>query len=56
METPLHAANEVDKDETVPKIVAAVAGIALLAIAAGVMIYSGIWEPAPTQVAEQAHQ
>jgi Na+(H+)/acetate symporter ActP len=50
METPIHAASEVDKGETVPKIVAAVAGIALLAIAAGVVIYSGIWSPPPTTV------
>jgi len=35
METPLHAANEVDKDETIPKIVAAVAGLALLAVEIG---------------------
>jgi hypothetical protein len=56
METPLHAANEVDKDETLPKIVAAVAGIALLAIAAGALIYSGIWSPPPTNVATQTHK
>jgi hypothetical protein len=56
MEAPIHAANEVDKDETVPKIVAAVAGLALLAIAAGALIYSGIWEPAPTAQQTQTHK
>jgi hypothetical protein len=56
METPLHAANEVDRGETVPKIVAAVAGIVLLAIAAGALIYSGIWSPPPTTVATQTHK
>ncbi len=56
METPLHAANEVDKDETVPRIVAAIAGIALLAIAAGALIYSGIWSPPATTVATQTHK
>ena len=50
METPLHAADEVDKGETVPKIVAAVAGIALLAIAAGVVMYSGLWSPPATTI------
>lgn len=45
MEHPVHAAEQVDKDEMVPKIVAAVAGLALLVIAAGAMIYSGLWSP-----------
>ncbi len=46
MEEPLHASRDVDKDETVPRIVAAVAGLALIAIVAGGLMYSGIWSPA----------
>ena len=53
MDHPIHAADTVDKDETVPKIIAAIAGLALLAIAAGAMIYSGLWSPAPTSVVTQ---
>ena len=45
MEHPIHAAENVDKDETVPRIVAVVAGIALIAIVAGGLVYSGIWSP-----------
>ena len=52
MDHPIHAADTVDKDETVPKIIAAIAGLALLAIAAGAMIYSGLWSPAPTTVTQ----
>jgi len=46
MEEPLHASKDVDGDETMPRIVAAVAGIALLVIVAGGLMYSGIWSPA----------
>jgi hypothetical protein len=48
MDHPIHAADVVDKDETVPKIVAAIAGLVLLAVAAGAMIYSGLWSPPAT--------
>lgn len=52
MEEPLHASKDVDKDEMVPRIVAAVAGIALIVIVAGGLVYSGIWSPAnPTTTA-----
>jgi len=51
MDHPAHAAEMIDKNESVPKIVAAVAGLALLAIAAGAMIYSGYWSPPPTNAA-----
>ncbi|MBV9571785.1 MAG: hypothetical protein JO056_11140 [Alphaproteobacteria bacterium] len=51
MDHPVHAAAEIDKNEGVPRIVAAIAGLALLAIAAGAMIYSGLWSPPPTDVA-----
>jgi hypothetical protein len=48
MDHPVHAAEMIDKNEGVPKIVAAIAGLALLAIAAGVMVYTGYWSPPPT--------
>jgi hypothetical protein len=52
MEEPLHASREVDKDEMLPRIVAAVAGLALILIVAGGLMYSGIWSPAnPTVTA-----
>jgi len=50
MDHPVHAAEMIDKNEGVPKIVAAIAGLALLAIAAGVMVYTGYWSPPPTNV------
>ena len=50
MEEPLHAARDVDKDETVPRIVAVVAGLALIVIVTGGLMYSGLWAPASTQV------
>jgi hypothetical protein len=53
MDHPAHAAENIDQGEGVPKIVAAIAGLALLGIAAGAMIYSGYWSPAPTTVAAQ---
>jgi hypothetical protein len=57
METPLHAANEVDKDETVPKVVAIIAGVVLVAIAAAAVTYTGLWSPpsTATQQADTAH-
>jgi purine-cytosine permease-like protein len=48
METPLHAANDVDKNENVPRIIAVVAGIAIAIVAAVVVIYSGYWSPPAT--------
>ena len=52
MEEPLHASKDVDSDEMMPRIVAAVAGLALIAIVAGGLMYSGIWSPAnPTATA-----
>ena len=48
MEEPIHASKDVDKDETVPRIVAVVAGLALIAIVAGGLMYSGMWSPAAT--------
>jgi len=51
MDHPVHAAEMIDRNEGVPKIVAAVAGLALLAIAAGALIYSGYWAPPPSTAA-----
>ncbi|HEY1638641.1 MAG TPA: hypothetical protein VGF62_08965 [Rhizomicrobium sp.] len=57
MDHPVHAAEMIDKGEGVPKIVAAIAGLALLGIAAGAMIYSGYWSPPATTAATQpAHK
>jgi len=48
MEKPLHAGDDVDKDENVPRIIAVIAGIAIAAVAAFGLIYSGIWSPPST--------
>lgn len=48
MEVPIHAANEVDKGETVTKVVAAVAGLVIIAITVAVFAFSGFWAPPPT--------
>lgn len=56
MDHPVHAAELIDKGEGVPKIIAAVAGLALLAIAAGAMMYSGYWSPPPSSTAMTARQ
>lgn len=48
MESPIHAASEVDKGETVPKIIAGVAGLVIIIITALVLAYSGFWSPPPT--------
>ena len=53
MEVPIHAAKEVDKGEAVPKVVAAVAGLVIIAIAVVVMAYSGFWSPPPTSQSAQ---
>ncbi len=59
MEAPIHAANDVDKDENVPRIVAICAGIAIAVIAAVAMVYSGFWSPpatsTPAKVATTTH-
>ena len=54
MDHPIHAAEMIDKDEGIPKLVAAIAGLALLLIAAGAMIYSGLWSPPATSVTTTA--
>ena len=47
MEHEHHAAEDIDKDETVPRIIAIVAGVVLIGIVAGGLMYSGIWSPPP---------
>ncbi|HEY5337262.1 MAG TPA: hypothetical protein VIJ85_03590 [Rhizomicrobium sp.] len=52
MESPIHASQNVDKDEMMPRIIAIVAGVALIAIVTGGVVYSGMWSPSnPTQTA-----
>lgn len=48
MEAPIHAANDVDKNENVPRIVAICAGIAIAVVAAIAVVYSGFWSPPAT--------
>jgi hypothetical protein len=48
MEAPIHAANDVDKNENVPRIVAICAGIAIAVVAAVAVVYSGFWSPPAT--------
>ena len=45
MEAPIHAANEVDKGEGTTKVVAAIAGLAIILITVGVVYFSGFWAP-----------
>lgn len=52
METPIHAAKEVDKDETMPRIIAAIAGVVILAVVGIAVVYSDFWSPAPTGTAQ----
>lgn len=51
MEAPIHAAKEVDKGETVPKVIAAIAGLVIIAVGALLVAYLGIWSPPPTDKA-----
>ncbi len=54
MEAPIHAANDVDKNETVPRIIAIVGGIAIAVVAAVAMVYSGLWSPPATSSTAKA--
>ncbi|HEX3665950.1 MAG TPA: hypothetical protein VHU23_12030 [Rhizomicrobium sp.] len=54
METPIHAANDVDRNERMPRIVAAVAGIVLVGIVVVGLTYSGLWSPPATTHTAQA--
>lgn len=55
MDKPIHAANNVDSGETMPRIIAAIAGVVILAVVAGVVAYSGMWNPPPTTKAHVQH-
>ena len=48
MDAPIHAANQVDKGETLPRLMAIVAGVLILAIVVGVIVFSGIRNPPAT--------
>ncbi len=48
MEAPIHAANDVDKNENVPRIIAIVAGLAIAVVVAIAVVYSGFWSPPAT--------
>ncbi|MBU6473573.1 MAG: hypothetical protein KGL66_12970 [Alphaproteobacteria bacterium] len=52
MEAPIHAANEVDKDEGTTKVVAAIAGLVIILVTVGVAYYSGFWSPPATSVSQ----
>ena len=51
MEAPIHAASEVDKGEALPKVIAAVAGLVIIAVTVAVAAYSGFWSPPPSSPA-----
>jgi hypothetical protein len=48
MEAPIHAANDVDRNENLPRIIAICAGIGIAVVAAVAMVYSGFWAPPST--------
>lgn len=50
MDAPIHAANQVDKGEALPRLIAIAAGILILAISVAVIVYSGIWNPPATSM------
>ena len=52
MEKPIHAANDVDSDEMLPRILAAVAGVVLVVLAVVGAAYSGMWSPPATHIAQ----
>lgn len=55
MDHPVHAAEEIDKNENIPKLIAAAAVIGLLVIATGAFVYSSYWSPPATTVTQTAH-
>lgn len=56
MEQPIHASDEVDRDERTPRIMAVVAGIVIVVVAVIGFKYSGMWAPpAPTHTTQTAH-
>lgn len=57
MEAPIHAANQVDKGETMPKIIAGIGGLVVIVLAVlAVAYFSGFWSPPATSIASsQTH-
>ncbi len=51
METPIHASQDVDRNEMMPRIIAAIAGVVLVIAAVVGAAYSGLWSPPATHVA-----
>ncbi|HTQ15713.1 MAG TPA: hypothetical protein VMH86_17735 [Rhizomicrobium sp.] len=54
MERPIHASEDVDRDENTPRIIAVVAGIVIVVVAAVGFKYSGLWSPPATSQARIA--
>jgi hypothetical protein len=55
MEQPIHASSDLDRDQNGPRIIAVVAGLAILVVAGVTLAYSGLWSPPPaTQMAQAA--
>lgn len=48
MDTPIHAAENVDQETLLPRIVAAAAGVLIIVVVAVVVALSGLWNPPPT--------
>lgn len=56
MEQPIHASNDVDRDERTPRIMAVVAGIVIVVVAVVGFKYTGMWSPPPaTHTAQTVH-
>lgn len=56
MDAPIHAAENVDKGENLPRVIAAAAGVLIIAVVIGVVAFSGIWNPPPTSIKAPAQQ
>lgn len=54
MERPVHASEDVDRGENMPRIIAVVAGIVIVVVATIGFKYSGLWSPPATAQTTQA--
>jgi hypothetical protein len=54
MEKPLHAGEDVGRDEMMPRIIVVIAGLVIAVIAGVGLMYSGLWSPPPTSISAQA--
>ncbi|HEY1630581.1 MAG TPA: hypothetical protein VGF56_04665 [Rhizomicrobium sp.] len=48
MERPMHASDDVDRDQNVPRMIAVGVGLAILVVAGVTLAYSGLWAPPAT--------